>query len=396
MKSVEKTKKRRRRTKGKLLYSRHFIKLTDIFPLYGVGIVTARDKLTIHFNKEQAFQLVSDFSSYTGKEELSRNYFNLGKDTRDWKLKKAQQDIIESNIDIDRIVPILYRPFDIRYTYYTGKTRGFICMPRLSVMSHMLRENIGLITAHQVPEGDYSHCFVADTIIDSRLITMRRGISYIFPLYKYDYPPQKRPQAFNIDFRNPNASIPMFTNINPTVFTRLQKIFGFDNPVSASQIFYYIYAILNSGIYRKLYREQLKIDFPHIPFTPDFDLFIRLSSLGEGLAAIHRMKSWELMQTFSKFEVTGYNLVEDPHFKPSAGETGRIYINDSQYFSNISKELWDFQVCGYQILKKWLRERLDRILTPVEVRYFIEICRALQLTSQYRERIDGLYSQLEI
>jgi predicted helicase len=201
--------------------------------------------------------------------------------------------------------------------------------------------------------------------------------------------------VFNIDFRNPLVSIPMFTNINSTVFTRLHRVFGVDNQVSSSQIFYYIYAILNSGIYRELYREQLKIDFPHIPFTSEFDLFIQLSSLGEGLAAIHRMKSWELMQTFSKFAVTGYNLVDMPLFKPSVGETGRVYINDSQYFSNISKELWDFEVCGYKVLKKWLRERIDRILTPVEVRNFIKICRALQLTSQYREKIDVLYSQLE-
>jgi predicted helicase len=378
-----------------LIYSQNFIKLTDIFPLYGVGIVTARDKLTIHFNKEQAFQLVSEFSLYSEKEEISRNFFNLCEDTRDWELKKAQQDIIGSNIDIKRIVPILYRPFDTRYTYYTGKTRGFICMPRVSVMSHMLRENIGLITAHQVPVGAYNHCFVTDTIIDSRLITRERGLSYIFPLYKYDYPPLKKPRVFNIDFRNPLVSIPMFTNINSTVFTRLHRVFGVDNQVSSSQIFYYIYAILNSGIYRELYREQLKIDFPHIPFTSEFDLFIQLSSLGEGLAAIHRMKSWELMQTFSKFAVTGYNLVDMPLFKPSVGETGRVYINDSQYFSNISKELWDFEVCGYKVLKKWLRERIDRILTPVEVRNFIKICRALQLTSQYREKIDVLYSQLE-
>jgi hypothetical protein len=41
---------------------------------------------------------------------------------------------------------VLYRPFDVRFTYYTGQTRGFICMPRPEVMGHILGgKNLGLI-----------------------------------------------------------------------------------------------------------------------------------------------------------------------------------------------------------------------------------------------------------
>ncbi|MFM7560722.1 type ISP restriction/modification enzyme, partial [Cylindrospermopsis raciborskii] len=43
-----------------------------------------------------------------------------------------------SNLDKDNISPILYRPFDQKFTYYTGKSRGFICMPRPEVMRNML------------------------------------------------------------------------------------------------------------------------------------------------------------------------------------------------------------------------------------------------------------------
>jgi hypothetical protein len=46
-------------------------------------------------------------------------------------------------------------------------------------------------------------------------------------------------------------------------------------------------------------------------------------------------------------------------------------------------------------LKKWLRDKKNRILTPGDIRHYIKICRALQLTVKYREEIDGLYSQLE-
>ncbi|UCH94598.1 MAG: hypothetical protein JSV88_30625, partial [Candidatus Aminicenantes bacterium] len=100
-------------------------------------------------------------------------------------------------------------------------------------------------------------------------------------------------------------------------------------------------------------------------------------------------------RTFSKFAVIGENLVEYPHFKPADRGDGRVYINETQYFSNIAKELWEFEVCGYQVLKKWLQVRRKRILTPGEILHYIKICRALELTVKYGEKIDGLYSQLE-
>jgi predicted helicase len=371
----------------------HFTKLTDIFPVHSVGIVTARDKLTIKGSEEEMYTTVLNFSKVD--ETFARLNFHLGNDSRDWQVKEAQRDIKDSGVERKKIVTILYRPFDIRYTYYTGKSRGFICMPRSLVMRHMLQENIGLITVRQVPEGVFNHCFVSDTIVDNRLTTSQKGIAYIFPLYKYVYPEKNKRGFFNIYRIITGESLPRHPNINPPVFTRLHEIFGMDNLPSSSQVFYYIYAILHSGIYREKYREHLKIDFPCIPFTTDFELFVQLSSSGEGLAAVHLMKSPELVRTFSKYAVIGNDLVERPLFKPAAGGDGRVYINETQYFSNIPKELWDFEVCGYQVLKKWLRDRKNRILTPGEIRHYIKICRAIQLTIKYREEIDGLYSQLE-
>lgn len=380
-------------TRGKKVDIYHqFIKLTDIFPVHSVGIVTARDKLTIKANEEEVYKTISNFSRVD--ETIAGKKYKLGDDTRDWQVKEAQKDILDSGVDRNKIVPILYRPFDLRYTYYTGKSRGFICMPRAGVMRHMLQENIGLVTARQVPEGAFNHCFVADTIIESRLITSQKGIAYIFPLYKYVFP-EKKKVSFSIDQVIPGESLPRHPNINSSVFTRFQEIVNVNNLPSSSQIFYYIYAILHSGIYRNNYREHLKVDFPRIPFTSDFELFTMLSSLGEVLVAIHLMKFWELIQTFSKFAVIGDNLVKKPHFKPEAEGHGRVYINETQYFSNIPLELWEYEFCGYQVLKKWLQVRKNRRLTPGEILHYIKICRALQLTVKYREEIDVLYTLLE-
>jgi predicted helicase len=189
--------------------------------------------------------------------------------------------------------------------------------------------------------------------------------------------------------------MPRQSNIDLSVFKRLHEIFGMEKQPSSSQIFYYIYAILNSGIYREKYRDHLKIDFPRIPFTSDVDLFLELAGLGERLAAVHLMKSPELVRTFSKYEIMGSDLIEKTLFKPFSGGDGRLYINETQYFSNISRKLWEFEVCGYQVLKKWLNDRKKRLLTPGDSRHCIKICRALQLTIKYQEEINVLYSHLE-
>lgn len=372
------------------IYQR-FYKVTDIFPVHSVGIVTARDKLTIKGSEEEVYTTVSNFSKVD--ETFARLNFHLGDDTRDWQVKGAQRDIRDSGVDRKKIVPILYRPFDIHYTYYTGKSRGFLCMPRPEVMRHMLQENIGLITVRQVAEGVFNHCLAADTIVESRVTTSNKGIAYIFPLYIYLYPGKNKRGLFNHVLTE--ESMPTQPNIHPNIFNLLRQIAGFDPLPSPGQIFYYIYAVLFSTIYRETYVEHLRIDFPRVPFTSDYDLFIEVARLGRRLAEIHLMKSPELESTFSKFPVSGDNLVKRPLFKPTAGEDGRVYINDRQYFSNIPPDIWEYEICGYQVMAKWLKPRKGKILSCKDMEYYIKIARCLQLTIQYQQEIDQLYPSIE-
>ena len=96
--------------------------MTDVFPTNSVGIVTARDKLTIQWEREEMRQVASNFAELS--EGSARERFDLGNDVQDWKVKWAQADV-RSHPDADKhIETILYRPFDKRYTYYTGQARG--------------------------------------------------------------------------------------------------------------------------------------------------------------------------------------------------------------------------------------------------------------------------------
>lgn len=111
-------------------------RVSDILPTSSVGVVTARDKLAIQWNSNEMKEVAADFAERSVED--ARSQYDLGKDARDWKVHLAQADIRSHSDASKHIRPILYRPFDSRYTYYTGQSRGFICMPRPGVMRHML------------------------------------------------------------------------------------------------------------------------------------------------------------------------------------------------------------------------------------------------------------------
>ena len=108
-----------------------FVSVPEIFPVNSVGIVTARDRLTIRWSEQEAWDTVRAFSGM--EPELARQAYELGKDTRDWKVTLAQKDLLSSGPTRENVVPILYRPFDVRHTYYTGWSRDSV--PRLAMRS---------------------------------------------------------------------------------------------------------------------------------------------------------------------------------------------------------------------------------------------------------------------
>ena len=118
--------------------------INEFMPVNSVGIVTSRDSLTIDESKEKLWERVKDFAALTPEE--ARQKYRLKKDVQDWKMIWAQKDL-NCNLSHNKLTRISYRPFDMRWTYYTGKSRGFICRPRTNVMRHMLHQNFALATA---------------------------------------------------------------------------------------------------------------------------------------------------------------------------------------------------------------------------------------------------------
>jgi predicted helicase len=341
-------------------------KVTDIFPVNSVGVVTARDHLSIHFDKTALMKTVRDFAAID--TEAAREKYSLGGDVRDWRVAWAQADLHESGLRDKLATEILYRPFDRRWTYYTGKSRGFLCYPRGEVMRHMLHDNLGLITSRLTKGEVFKHAQVQDRMIE--VICMSPNTSnngFLFPLYLYS----------ETDGRSENLS-PKFRAF---VDSR------YEHHYTPEDILGYIYAVLHAPMYRTRYAEFLRIDFPRIPFPESGDDFEALAGLGWALVQTHLLR--ELPRCgLAAYHGKGDHTVEAVRYSP---QEQAISINKAQFFKPVPQNVWEFHIGGYQVLDKYLKSRKGRKLTLDEINHVSAIADSLAFTIEQMAKIDEAY-----
>jgi hypothetical protein len=77
------------------------------------------------------------------------------------------------------------------------------------------------------------------------------------------------------------------------------------------------------------------------------------------------------------------------------GVTNRLYINNTQYFEGLPQEVWEYQIGGYQVCDKWLKDRKGRPLSVEETMHYCKIVTALKKTIEVQEKIDKAYPDVE-
>ncbi|MFN7684598.1 MAG: type ISP restriction/modification enzyme [Oligoflexia bacterium] len=348
--------------------------LPEIFTVNSVGIATARDSLCVQFNEDAVESTVKSFMGMS-KEE-AREEFALGKDAHDWSIEMAQKDLRAEKFSKEKIVPILYRPFDKRFTYYTGNSRGFHCRPRKEVMTSMISgNNIALCSTRSTETGAWEHLFCTDSIISLHTVSIKE-VNYIYPLYVYEQAEDHDDFFKKVGTRSSNMS----AAFSATVESQLKAA------PTEREVFNYIYAVLSSAGYRTRYRDQLKSQYPRVPITNDKRLFSKLAELGADLVEAHlRKKAGGRASEFS-FPVKGDCCVEYVKYDT---ERRRVFINDNQYFEGISEEIWLYSVGGFQISEKWLKDRKGSKLKLSEIRDYQANLAAIEISLKKVEQIDN-------
>ena len=332
-------------------------KIDEIVVLNSNGIETHKDEITIQFNRDKLQKIKNDFITLS-ENEIKRKY-NIQKEGRDWKISTAQEDLRKNPAKISSLT---YRPFDDRYTLYTGKTKGFLAWPRNNVMHHMFQQNLALCAKRQNTQA-FSYIFVVDKISEACVFESTFAKINLFPLYLY---------------LDDGSKIP---NLKKEIVDEIEKIVS---KVSPEDIFDYIYAVLHSPSYREKYKEFLKIEFPRVPYPKDTKTFKKLVAFGAELRSLHLFESPKVNQFITTYPLAGSDTVEKLAYK-----NGNVFINAEQYFGNVPEVAWNFYIGGYQPAQKWLKDRKGRALTNTGIEHYQKIIVTLAETNRIMKEIDS-------
>ena len=318
-----------------------------------------------------------------------------------------------------------YRPFDLRNIDYDLKK---VLRHRFSVMKNMLEDNISILTCKQQSTFDFQHALITNCISDMCAVSLQtKETTYAFPLYLYQEPTALDPRE-----RIPNFNPKILAEIeaklgmkcvdsgleNTVILNEAQqseeslhheKDFSLhssaqnDKTFSPLQLLDYIYAVLHSPKYRETYKEFLKIDFPRVPF-PQKETFFNLVQLGSEIRKLHLLEEISNKELQTKYPVAGNNVVAKPTFVKEGsplsegwldsenqdGVSGKVFINETQYFDNVPETAWNFYIGGYQPAQKWLKDRKERELSYEDILHYQKIIYALTKTDELMKKIDDI------
>jgi len=373
-------------TENKDVYERG-ISVGELFPVNNVGIAAGRADLTIQTSKEQITSVVDDLKSMNDEE--FREKYILGKDSQDWSISSSRSDIVDNRGAFSRIN---VRPFDTRWTYYTG-VKGFSPRPRVEIMRHMilnyddlalpcgLAENIGIVIGKQTTlNHEWDGVFITSNVIWRHFIDYpAKGSGYLAPLFL-------KPEGLSTEWQ---------PNINQELFDRLNA--NMNVKPTVIEVFDYIYAVLYDPAYRAYYSDYLRRDFPRVPivnaphdpndyFHISEEMFHTYAQAGEKLRKLH------LMQTKTEHIISiEPNNTENLEIGSIKYKDGVLQLNPNKKILGIPEAVWNYRIGGFQVLDKWFKSRKGEIMTIDDFDHIDSVVGLLLETIKIQEQLRALH-----
>lgn len=375
------------KAKGEAEYSA-FNSLASIFPVNSVGILTSRDDFVLDNSKSKLEIRIKDFFDLKISDSALMKKYNIA-DNISIPIHRARR---EGAFDKNKIKLVNYRIFDKKYIYYS---KYLLHRKRAEVQSHLLEDNIAIMSCRQEVSIPFYHAFcVAGLVDDCCLSNKSRERGYVFPLYLYGKESsQDSLIGLQEDSRRPNISTTFVDEISNKLDMEYDLI-GKGNLKTSfgpEDVCYYVYALLYSPTYRLRYSEQLKIDFPRIPITRDKILFEKLVEKGNALVNNHLLGQNPFVKSLDYFNVdenVNTNRTTEVVKVAFSKKECTISINDDYRFNDVAEDIWCFNIGGYQVCEKWLKDRKGYRLSNGEIKKFKVIIVVIRETLAVMSEID--------
>jgi len=356
-------------------------KVSEMMPITVIGPNSHRDGFAIAFTYEEALSRLKDLANPNLSPEDFLRRYEL-KENADWTVRDARSH------NLRQITPsrCVYRPFDERYMLWG---QFAFDRPRQELISHLMNENIGLISTRQTKEL-FSIFSTMRPVGQHKLATPYDG-SYVSPLYLYPSGILPEEDLFAYDNgRRPNLSAEFIREFCEKLEVKFVPD-GLGRPgkreVGPELIFHYAYAVFHSPTYRERYAEFLRADFPRLSLTTNYELFGELAGFGGDLVDLHARGKGEPRGL--SFPVKGDNVIENARYQPPQGkDSGRVWINDRQYFQGVLEAAWQFPIGGYLPAQRWLKDRIGSTLGYEQQAEYQRIIWALMQTRRLMGEID--------
>lgn len=327
--------------------------VAELFPVNVTGVLSGNDDVAIAPTKQELKQRIDLVRNANDIEQISELWGNF---SRGQTAQKIYDDVLSDGV----ITPISFRPFDIRWTYYSGNSCGWVLWPReKKTMGHLLKgptspvdQNFGLVFCKT--SRSFFAPFISNNIIAHRLFSSMCEITYIAPLYLHS-----ENELFGENW------VP---NIDGEKYKILTQ--HLDYAPSPVEVFHYVYGILHDPVYCKKYDQYLCRDFPRVPiinearneggnsFHVSEEIYEKYVEVGEQLCKLHLMqtnisKQLSLVpETSDDMEIGAIKYVDEI-----------LHLNEDKSILGISNEVWQYQIGGYKVLDKWFKSHKGEILT---------------------------------
>ena len=353
--------------------------LSELFPTNVTGIVSGNDGVAIAPTRDELTRRMDIVKNATDEKDI----FNLwGRYSRGQTAEKIQNDVLSEGV----VTPISFRPFDSRWTYYSGNSCGWVLWPReKNTMGHLLAEatspigaNIGMVFCKT--SRSFFSPFVSKNIIAHRLFSAMCEITYIAPLYLHS--------------ESALTGEEWTVNLNEDAFNKLTRYLSVKpTPI---EVFDYVYGILHDPVYCEKYEQYLCRDFPRVPVINEPEeerdegaFFVSEELYREYVAAGERLRKLHLMQIKSPATlVLEPNTSDNMEIGAVKYKNGALQLNGNKRITGISQAVWDYQIGGHQVLDKWLKEHKGETLTIDSFAHIENIVGLLEETIQIREKLE--------
>ena len=385
------------------------------------------------------------FDSDLPWDEYKARHRGLTDDAARFVAKEARAKAVRAEpFDAERLRRFMLRPFDVRWCYYTP-VRPIWNEPRPSLWAQNWPGNQFLLTRPSgvaSPEG-VPLCFTK-ALGDNDALRGHAYYIPLMVKNGSRLQKQAEATLFAALGDKPEADEPV-ANLSRAARTMLEsfKFKNPDDPRSATLIWLHALAIGYSAAYLTENADGLRRDWPRIPLPVDRKALEASASLGEKLVSLldteaevpgvtvgkycpaikmiggisriatggnaagatdlavtagwgHKGKEGVTMPAKGKLVARAYDANEVKAIEAEAAERGLsvdevrqllgeetldVFLNGTTYWRNIPRNVWEYYIGGYQVIKKWLSYREDailgRALNPDEAREVTSMARRL-------------------